>query len=148
MDTLSSNNWVLSLAVFIPLIGVVVMMVIPREEEGTHKLVALATSLATLAMGVVILANFDFDRTDTLQFYVNERWIDVIRSRYILGLDGMSLPLLLLSMVVVVLCIIYSWDHIPEPGNTKAFLMLILLLEVGMNGTFVAQDLILFFVFF
>ena len=51
-------------------------------------------------------------------------------------------------MAVVPLCIIYSWNHIPEPGNPKAFLALILVLEVGMNGTFVAQDLILFFVFF
>ena len=51
-------------------------------------------------------------------------------------------------MVIVVLCIIYSWDHFPEPHNPKAFLILILVLETGMNGTFVAQDLILFFVFF
>ena len=43
---------------------------------------------------------------------------------------------------------VYSWDHIPEPGNAKAFLILMLVLETGMNGTFVAQDLILFFVFF
>src|SRR6185503_19895098 len=46
------------------------------------------------------------------------------------------------------LCIVYSLDHIPDPGNAKAFLILILVLETGMNGTFVAQDLILFFVFF
>src|SRR5687767_12959972 len=62
--------------------------------------------------------------------------------------DGMSLPLLLLSMVITVLCVIYSWDHFPEPHNPKAFLALMLVLETGMNGTFVAQDLILFFVFF
>ncbi len=43
---------------------------------------------------------------------------------------------------------VYSWDHIPDPGNAKAFLILMLVLETGMNGTFVAQDLILFFVFF
>jgi len=47
-----------------------------------------------------------------------------------------------------VLCVIYSWNHFPEPHNPKAFLALILVLEVGMNGTFVAQDLILFFIFF
>ncbi len=145
---LSNDNWALSAAVFIPLVGVAVMMFIPKAEEQLHKLVALATSLATLGVGVFIVASFDFDQTETLQYYVDERWIDIIRSRYILGLDGMSLPLLLLSMVIVVLCIVYSWDHIPDPGNAKAFLMLILLLEVGMNGTFVAQDLILFFVFF
>ena len=145
---LSNDNWALSAAVFIPLIGVAVMLFIPKAEEQLHKLVALVTSLATLGVGVFIVASFDFDQTETLQYYVDEPWIDIIRSRYILGLDGMSLPLLLLSMAIVVLCIIYSWDHIPDPGNAKAFLILILLLEVGMNGTFVAQDLILFFVFF
>src|SRR5205085_6770742 len=46
------------------------------------------------------------------------------------------------------LCVIYSWNHFPEPHNPKAFLILMLVLEVGMNGTFVAEDLILFFVFF
>ena len=51
-------------------------------------------------------------------------------------------------MLVVVCCVIYSWNHFPEPHNPKAFLALILLLETGMNGTFVAQDLILFFIFF
>ena len=51
-------------------------------------------------------------------------------------------------MLIVPLCIIYSWNHFPEPHNPKAFLALILLLETGMIGTFVAQDLILFFVFF
>src|SRR5262249_20251790 len=50
--------------------------------------------------------------------------------------------------LITVLCIIYSWNHFPDPYNPKAFLALILILEVGMNGTFVAQDLILFFVFF
>ena len=65
-----------------------------------------------------------------------------------MGLDGISLPLLALSAFIVVLCVIYSWNHFPEPHNPKAFLALLLLLEVGMNGTFVAQDLILFFVFF
>ena len=65
-----------------------------------------------------------------------------------MGCDGMSLPLYILTMVITVLVIIYSWNHIPEPGNPKAFFILILILQVGMAGTFVAQDLILFFVFF
>jgi NADH-quinone oxidoreductase subunit M len=148
MPPLTTDNWALSVAVFLPLAGLVLMLFIPKAEEQLHKLVALGTSLATLGVGIFILANFDFDQSETLQYYVNESWIDVIHARYILGIDGMSLPLLLLTMGVVVVCIIYSLDHIPDPGNAKAFLMLILLLEVGMNGTFVAQDLILFFVFF
>src|SRR5207302_8264067 len=56
--------------------------------------------------------------------------------------------LLALSILISLLCVVYSWDHFPEPYNPKAFLMLLLVLETGMNGTFAAQDLILFFVFF
>ena len=68
--------------------------------------------------------------------------------RYIVGIDGLSLPLVALTLLVTPLCIIYSWNHFPEPHNPKAFLILILVLHTGMLGTFVAQDLILFFVFF
>ncbi|MGH7372530.1 MAG: complex I subunit 4 family protein, partial [Candidatus Methylomirabilales bacterium] len=68
--------------------------------------------------------------------------------RYHMGVDGIALPLLILTMAISLLCVIYSLDHFPEPHNPKAFLALLLLLETGMNGTFVAQDLILFFIFF
>ncbi len=95
-----------------------------------------------------MLARFDYDRTGVLQFDVNKSWIDVINSRYHMGVDGISLPLLLMTMLITVMCVIYSWDHFPEPRSPKAFLALILLLETGMNGTFSAQDLILFFIFF
>ncbi|HEX9258845.1 MAG TPA: NADH-quinone oxidoreductase subunit M [Acidimicrobiales bacterium] len=148
MEHLTDNNWVLSAGVFLPLVGVAVMLFIPRTEELWHKVVALTASVGSLAVGIYTLAVFDYDKADQLQFYVDNRWIDVIKSRYIMGLDGISLPLYILSMAIVVLTIIYSWNHIPSPGNPKAFLMLMLILEVGMNGTFVAQDLILFFVFF
>ena len=79
---------------------------------------------------------------------IDRSWIDVINSRYIMGIDGISLPLMLLTVLVVPLCVIYSFKHFPEPRNPKAFLALLLILQTGMIGTFVAQDLILFFVFF
>jgi NADH-quinone oxidoreductase subunit M len=145
---LTADNWLLSAGVFTPLAGVLVMLFLPRTRDLELKVVALVASVVTLAFGIVTLARFDYDQAGTLQFYVNTKWIEVIHARYILGMDGVSLPLYLLSMGIVVLCIIYSWDHIPAPGNPKAFLILILILEVGMNGTFAAQDLILFFVFF
>ncbi len=148
MIPISHNNWALSVAVFLPLAGVAVMLFIPRAEEEAHKAVALLTTLATAAVGVFLWADFDYDRAGQLQFYVNRPWINVIHSRYILGLDGMSLPLVALTMFISVVVVIYSLDHIPEPGNPKALLILILILEVGLTGTFVAQDLILFFVFF
>ncbi|MEX2100321.1 MAG: NADH-quinone oxidoreductase subunit M, partial [Acidimicrobiia bacterium] len=141
------KDWALSLGVFLPLAGAAVMMVIPRAQEELHKLIALVTSLATLGIGGYLLAEFDYEASG-LQFKLNHSWIDAINSRYEIGIDGISLPLLVLSMFVVVLVVIYSWNHFPEPHNPKAFLILTLILEVGMNGTFVAQDLILFFVFF
>jgi NADH-quinone oxidoreductase subunit M len=142
------DDLALTAAVFLPLAGALAMMLVPAREEDTHKLLALLTTGATLAVGVYLLARFDYGRADELQFGIDRSWIDVINARYIVGIDGISLPLLVLSMFICVLVVLYSWDHFPAPHNPKAFLILILILEVGMNGTFVAQDLILFFVFF
>jgi NADH-quinone oxidoreductase subunit M len=142
------DSWGVTLAVFLPAAGMVIVLAIPKAQERALKVTTLATTLATLAVGIAMLARFDYDRTGTLQFDVNKSWIDVINSRYHMGVDGISLPLLLMTMLITVMCVIYSWDHFPDPRTPKAFLALILLLETGMNGTFCAQDLILFFIFF
>ncbi|MDQ1374982.1 MAG: NADH-quinone oxidoreductase subunit, partial [Actinomycetota bacterium] len=143
------DHYALSLAVFLPVAGALVLMAWPKSwGEPSLKAVALITTVATLGVGGYLLWQFNYDQAEKLQFVVNRPWIDVINSRYHVGIDGISLPLLLLSMFITVLCVIYSWDHFPEPHNPKAFLALMLILETGMNGTFAAQDLILFFVFF
>jgi NADH-quinone oxidoreductase subunit M len=142
------DSWGVTLAVFLPAAGMVVVLAIPKAQERALKLTTLATTLATLAVGVGMLARFDYDRTGALQFQVNKSWIDVIHSRYHMGVDGISLPLLVMTMLITVGCVIYTWDHFPDPRTPKAFLALILLLETGMNGTFCAEDLILFFIFF
>src|SRR3954454_4629395 len=140
-------HWGLSVAVFAPLVGAAVMMIIPRAEETLHKWVALLTSLFVFATTIGVAIVFDYDKQG-LQFLVDHKWIDIINSRYIVGIDGISLPLLMLTALVVPAVVVYSWNHFPEPRNPKAFLILTLILETGMIGTFVAQDLILFFVFF
>src|SRR5438105_3970443 len=142
------DSWALTLVVFIPAIGAVITMLIPREREDEIKAVALVTTLATLGFTIATVARFDYGKTSTLQFSVNKNWIDVINSHYHVAVDGISLPMLALSSFITVLCVVYSWNHFPEPHNPKAFLILLLILEVGMTGTFVAQDLILFFIFF
>ena len=142
------DSWALTLVVFIPAVGAVITDAHPAREEEAIKWVALLTTLATLGFTIATVAKFDYDKTSTLQFNVNKHWIDVINSHYHVAVDGISLPMLALSSFITVLCVIYSWNHFPEPHNPKAFLALLLILEVGMNGTFVAQDLILFFVFF
>ncbi len=138
----------LTAAVFLPIIGAAVLALIPRDREELLKAGALLITLATTVVTLVLLADFNYDDAGTLQFETNRSWIEVINSRYHIALDGISLPLIVLSSVITLLCVIYSWDHFPEPHNPKAFLILMLVLETGMNGTFAAQDLILFFVFF
>ena len=145
----SFDQWALSLAVFVPVLGALVMMfVIPKEDEQANKVVALFTSLVALGVGIYVMVKFDYDKSSTMQFAVDKPWINIIHSHFNIGIDGISLPMFMLSLIVIPLCIIYSWNHIPEPGNAKAFLILMLILETGMSGTFIARDLILFFVFF
>ena len=111
------DDWGLTVATFLPAVGAVVMLVIPRKEEEIHKLFALVISLVTAAIGIALFVDFNYDDAGTLQYVIDESWIDIINSRYILGLDGMSLPLIALTMAIVPLCIIYSWNHFPEPKN-------------------------------
>lgn len=142
------EDWGLTLAIFLPLVGAMIMMAFPKSEEGLHKMIALGTSLVVGAIGVVLLFTFDYGRSDELQWDVTIDWIDIISTQYAIGVDGISLPLLMLTFLITPLVIIYSWNHFPEPHNPKAFLILILVLHAGMIGTFVARDLVLFFVFF
>jgi NADH-quinone oxidoreductase subunit M len=138
----------LTAAIFLPIVGAALLALIPRNNESALKAAALLITAATTVITVALLVGFDFDDSGALQYETNSSWINVINSRYHIALDGISLPLLVLSAVITLLCVIYSWDHFPEPHNPKAFLILMLVLETGMNGTFAAQDLILFFVFF
>ena len=148
MEVLSDNNWVLTVGTFLPLVGVLIMLFIPKADEALAKAVGIITAAATLAVGLFTLVKFDYDKADQMQFVAEAEWISVIKSSYFIGLDGISLPLYFLSMVITLLVMIYSWNHVPSPGNAKAFFALMLILQTGMAGTFIARDLVLFFVFF
>lgn len=149
MNTITDNNWLLSVGTFLPLLGaLVIMFFTSKDDEQTPKIIGIATAGVTLVIGIITLVQFDYDRAESLQFFVDEEWISVISSNYTIGLDGISLPLYFLSMVVTFLVMIYTWDNMPDAGNPKAFYALMLILQTGMAGSFIAQDLILFFVFF
>ncbi|HZA80804.1 MAG TPA: NADH-quinone oxidoreductase subunit M, partial [Actinomycetes bacterium] len=137
----------LTLAVFLPLLGAVVVAVLPRERDGLIRAAALGFAGLALLVGVGMLARFDYDAGAAMQFEVSRSWIPAIGAGYHLGVDGIALPLLVLSLLLSLLCVVYSFRILPEPRNPKAFLALLLLLETGMNGTFAALDLVLFFVF-
>ena len=144
------NGWGLSLIVFLPVIGALVLLAIPKAKETTLKWVALGFSLASLALAVVLAVEFDYSAADEYQFAtaIDTPWIEVISAHYHIGVDGISLSLVVLSTIITVLAIVYSWNHWPEPHNPKLLLVFVLILATGMTGTFVALDLVLFFVFF
>lgn len=113
------NEWGLILAVFLPLAGALVMMLVPKESENVHRQLALVTSVAAAVVGVLIMVNFNYDRAGKLQFVVDHPWINLINSRFIMGIDGLSIPLFALTLLIVPLVLIYSWDHIPSRGTPR-----------------------------
>ncbi len=142
------NGWGLSLIVFLPLAGAIGLLLTPRKNEAAVKAISLLFTVATLVLAVLMAFRFDFGNANEFQFGTSLTWIESINSGYHIGVDGISLPLLVLSAFVTVLSVIYSFNHWPEPHNPKGFMGLTLVLATGMNGTFVALDLVLFFVFF
>jgi NADH-quinone oxidoreductase subunit M len=140
------EDWGLTLAVFLPALGGVLIVLTPKSKEAAMKGLSLLFSGAALAVGLLLIDRFEAG-SPGMQFEVNAPWIPSIDANYHVGIDGIALPLLILSLLVTFLCMVYSLWHLPEPHNPKAFLALCLLLETGMNGSFVALDLVLFFVF-
>jgi NADH-quinone oxidoreductase subunit M len=140
---------VLSAAVFVPLLGAGAIALVPKAREQAARPIAVGVSGLAFALSLVVLAGY-FLATDPgggLVFEADLPWIEAIGSRYHVGMDGISLPLFTLSFLLTFLCSVYALGHIEEPGKPKAFLGLMLLLQTGMAGTFVAFDLTLFFVF-
>jgi NADH-quinone oxidoreductase subunit M len=144
------ETWGLTVVVFLPVVGAFFLGFIKRDNEDALKRTALLITVLTFLVSLGLVAGFDYSGTpyNTYQFEVNQTWIGAINANYHIGIDGISLPLLVLSTFVVVLSVIYSWNHWEEPKNPKAFLILMLILATGMNGTFAALDLVLFFIFF
>lgn len=140
------SDWAITLTLFTPLIGAIAIALIPSKSEESAKPVALVVSIIGFALSLGILAGYDFGASG-LQYEVNIPWIDAVGARYHIGIDGISLPLFVLSYLLTFLCSVYAYHHIESPGKPKAFLALMLLLQTGMAGTFIAFDLILFFIF-
>jgi NADH-quinone oxidoreductase subunit M len=144
----NTAGWVLIAALALPLVGAALMLLLPKDDEARIKRFAVLVTGVSFALVTAMTVAFDYSRSGELQFVTNVAWIDAINARFHLGIDGISLPLFFLSFLLPFLCAIYTTKHLPEPGKPKAFLSLMLLLQTGMAGTFVAFDLILFFIFF
>src|SRR3954454_2879223 len=100
------SHWSLALVTFLPLAGAVVMLAIPQKEEQLHKAIALGASVLAVAVGLWIFFEFNYSHGG-LQFVIDKPWINAINSRFIMGIDGLSLPLFGLTLAVIPLVIIY-----------------------------------------
>jgi NADH-quinone oxidoreductase subunit M len=123
----------------IPAIGSVVLACV-RMPARVARWAGTAFAAATLVVGAVVAARFDYGAGGRAQDVVNARWLPSADVRFHLGVDGISLPLVLLTALLVLLCAATIRDRL--------MMAVVLLLEVGMLGTFVSLDLVLFFVFF
>jgi len=140
------ENSAITIATFLPLAGALVIALVPRRNDRAVRALGIVFTGAALLAAIAIAIDFDYGAAG-LQFQLDTSWIPAINARYHVGIDGISLPLYVLTFALSFLCAIYTWRFVPKPGKTKAFIGLMLLLETGMAGTFIAFDLILFFIF-
>ncbi|TDB80690.1 NADH-quinone oxidoreductase subunit M [Actinomadura sp. KC216] len=135
----------------IPLVGALALLVPANRFLRTDTAVRVfgtAVSGATLLVAISAAAAFDFGATSRMQLEVDREWVPAIALRFHLGVDGISLPLVVLTALLTFLCFLYTLRHPPEGGRIRLLTALLLVLEIGLIGTFVALDLVLFFVFF
>jgi len=132
----------ITLAVFLPTFGALVIAFVPRSMDRLVRALGILFSGAALLVGILMLFGFDYGAHDGLQFELKASWISAINANYHVGVDGISLPLFELTLLLTFLCAIYTWRFLPQPGRPKAFLALMLLLETGMAGTFISFDLV------
>ncbi len=137
----------LSLLTFFPLVGVVVILLlkaIRRESDNLIRQIAIATSVITFVIAVVVLIQFNPDRGG-LQMIDRAEWIPSLGVHYFLAVDGIAILFVMLTAFVTPLAIISSWSSIQS--QVKGYYIFMLLLETAMIGVFLAQDLFLFYVF-
>ncbi|HKW93320.1 MAG TPA: NADH-quinone oxidoreductase subunit M [Methylomirabilota bacterium] len=136
--------YLLTLVTFLPAIGAAVVLLLPRRQEGVTKLVAVGTTLVTFVVSLPVYFRFDPTSAD-YQFVEQRAWIPSLGVTYHLGVDGISVLLVLLTTFLMPLVLLSSWSSVE--ARWKEFAITMLLLETGMLGVFVALDLFLFYVF-
>ena len=134
---------ILSLIVFLPIGAVFVILFLPPNEAKQSRYIALLAALATLVLALIAVARFDTGVADP-QFVERYDWVPFLNVQYFFGVDGLSMPMVVLTALLSVAAILASW-HITH--RTKEYFIWLLVLETGIMGVFVSLDLIQFFLF-
>jgi NADH-quinone oxidoreductase subunit M len=135
---------ILSLLIFFPILGAVVLLFINKENGGALRWVTLIFAFIEFIFSLPLFFSFD-SKTAAMQFVEDWWWVQSYGISYKLGIDGISLLLVLLATFLTILCILCSWTAITF--RVKEFMISFLFLETGMIGALVSLDLILFYVF-
>jgi len=137
------DNAILTLVTFVPAAGALLLLVFPRRDRDI-RLFSLVISLLTFVLSLHLPAHFHRDQTG-FQYVKDILWIPTPSIRYHMGIDGISLWLVVLTTFLTPLCVLISWKSIHE--RIKEFFILLLALETGLIGVFVSLDLFLFYFF-
>lgn len=144
------QGYLLTLLILLPAIGGVALALYglaPNKRETHYRWIALAFSLVTFALSLLLLqGTVGAGSVNRFEFVSDVPWIGAIGARYHVGVDGMSLWLVILTTLLVPISVLSSWTSIEK--RPLAFFMFMLLLEAAMIGVFVSLDLLLFYLFF
>lgn len=147
----------LSLITFLPILGMIIILALPKAQEKAVKSVTLLITGLQVLLAIIIFSNYNYGlggvfEEASFQFVEKFRWIDIegfswlgkIKVDYLMGIDGISAPLLLLTAIVTFIATISSWTI---DKSIKGYFALFLLLDTGMMGVFVSLDFFLFYIF-
>ncbi|MEC9180086.1 MAG: NADH-quinone oxidoreductase subunit M, partial [Actinomycetota bacterium] len=148
---MSAFPWLTTLGL-LPLIGSIVVALLPKSKPTLAKQVSLVVSGAVLALTIAMALQFDGASTQPFQFVESYPWIPSFGISYSVGVDGIGLVLIALAATLVPIVILAGWRDIEgdqeSEGSAKGYFALILALEALMIGVFAATDVFLFYVFF
>ncbi|MFA6597983.1 MAG: NADH-quinone oxidoreductase subunit M [Ignavibacteriaceae bacterium] len=138
------NNLLITYLLFIPLAGALLLLLFPKGKESSIRVFGLIVSLAAFVLSLIVYFKFD-PANAGFQFTQKFIWVEKLNVSYFVGIDGLSLVLVLLTTFLTPLTLLSSWKGIQK--NVKEFTFFMLMLEVGMLGVFVSLDLFLFYIF-
>ena len=140
----------LTLMMVVPVLGAIVVAVLPRGSARLAKPIALGASLLTLVLGIMAWVRFDAGAAEQFQLAEVHSWIPQFGVSYAVGVDGIALSLILMAVVLTPVCLLAAWNDVSdtEPQREKTYFALMLVLLAFMVGVFAATDVFLFYVFF
>jgi len=127
-----------------PVVGLLFILAIPEREQLTIKITAAAATFVSLVLSIILYVLYDFE-SGGLQFLYDINWVPAFGIKYSVGVDGLSVPLVLLTAIVIFTGVFASWDM---TKRVKEFFIFLLMLVTGVFGVFISRDLFFFYFFY